>query len=61
MSERSVSKQDQEKRWYTVLAPEEFDRAELGETLAEEPDQVYDRTIQAALSTSGTAVTTTSS
>ncbi|MCF2242120.1 30S ribosomal protein S3ae, partial [Halobacterium salinarum] len=50
MSERSVSKQDQEKRWYTVLAPEEFDRAELGETLAEEPDQVYDRTIQAALS-----------
>jgi len=46
MSERSVSKQDQEKRWYTVLAPEEFDRQELGETLAEEPEQVYDRTIQ---------------
>jgi len=49
MSERSVSKQDQEKRWYTVLAPEEFDRAELGETLAEEPEQVYDRTIQTTL------------
>jgi len=32
MSERSVSKQNQEKRWYTVLAPEEFDRQELGET-----------------------------
>ncbi|MFB6072780.1 MAG: 30S ribosomal protein S3ae [Halobacterium sp.] len=50
MSERSVSKQNQEKRWYTVLAPEEFDRQELGETLAEEPDQVYDRTIQTTLS-----------
>ncbi|MFC3478980.1 30S ribosomal protein S3ae [Halobacterium litoreum] len=50
MSERSVSKQNQEKRWYTVLAPEEFDRQELGETLAEEPEQVYDRTIQTTLS-----------
>lgn len=49
MSERSVSKQSQEKRWYTVLAPEEFDRQELGETPAEEPEQVYDRTIQTTL------------
>ncbi|MFQ3318292.1 MAG: small subunit ribosomal protein S3Ae [Natronomonas sp.] len=49
MSERSVSKQKQEKRWYTVMAPEMFDRAELGETPADEPDQVYDRTIQTTL------------
>lgn len=49
MSERSVSKQQQEKRWYTVLAPEQFDRAELGETLAEEPEQLEDRTIQTTL------------
>ncbi|MUV61731.1 30S ribosomal protein S3ae [Halobacterium sp. CBA1126] len=49
MSERSVSKQNQEKRWYTVLAPEEFDRQELGETPADEPEQVYDRTIETTL------------
>jgi small subunit ribosomal protein S3Ae len=49
MSERSVSRQQQEKRWYTVFAPEEFDRAELGETPAEEPDMVLDRTIETTL------------
>ncbi|WP_049903110.1 30S ribosomal protein S3ae [Halococcus agarilyticus] len=49
MSERSVSRQQQEKRWYTVFAPEEFDRAELGETPADEPDQVLDRTIETTL------------
>jgi small subunit ribosomal protein S3Ae len=49
MSERSVSKQNQEKRWYTVLAPEQFDRQELGETPADEPEQVYDRTIETTL------------
>jgi len=49
MSERSVSKRSQEKRWYTVLAPEQFDRAELGETPANEPEQVLGRTIQATL------------
>ena len=49
MSERSVSKRKQEKRWYTVMAPEMFDRAELGETPADEPDQVYDRTVQTTL------------
>ena len=49
MSERSVSKRKQEKRWYTVMAPEMFDRAELGETPADEPEQVYDRTIQTTL------------
>ncbi|MFO7925718.1 MAG: 30S ribosomal protein S3ae [Halobacteriota archaeon] len=49
MSERSVSKRKQEKRWYTVMAPEMFDRAELGETPADEPEMVYDRTIQTTL------------
>ena len=49
MSERSVSKQKQEKRWYTVMAPEMFDRAGLGETPADEPEQVYDRTIETTL------------
>ncbi|MFB6114460.1 MAG: 30S ribosomal protein S3ae [Halodesulfurarchaeum sp.] len=49
MSERSVSKRSQEKRWYTVLAPEQFDRAELGETPAYEPEQVIGRTIETTL------------
>jgi len=49
MSERSVSRQRQEKRWYTVLAPEQFDRRELGSTLADDPEQLYDRTIQTTL------------
>ena len=49
MSERSVSRQKQEKRWYTIMAPEMFDRAELGETPADEPEQVYDRTIETTL------------
>ncbi|MFA9426656.1 30S ribosomal protein S3ae [Natronorubrum sp. A-ect3] len=49
MSERSVSRAKQEKRWYTVLAPEQFDRQELGETPADEPEKVYDRTIETTL------------
>ncbi|AGB15451.1 ribosomal protein S3AE [Halovivax ruber XH-70] len=49
MSERSVSRTKQEKRWYTVLAPEMFDRTELGETPADEAEQVYDRTIDTTL------------
>jgi small subunit ribosomal protein S3Ae len=49
MSERSVSRAKQEKRWYTVLAPEQFDRAELGETPADEPEKVLDRTIETTL------------
>jgi small subunit ribosomal protein S3Ae len=49
MSERSVSRRKQEKRWYTVLAPEQFDRAELGSTPADEAEQLYDRTIQTTL------------
>ncbi|MWG33369.1 30S ribosomal protein S3ae [Halomarina oriensis] len=49
MSERSVSRKRQEKRWYTVLAPEQFDRAELGETVADEPEKVHGRTIETTL------------
>jgi small subunit ribosomal protein S3Ae len=46
MSERSVSKKKRGKRWYDVLAPEQFDRAKLGETFADEPEKIYDRTIE---------------
>ena len=49
MSERSVSRQKQEKRWYTLMAPEQFGREELGETPADEPDQVLGRTIETTL------------
>ncbi len=49
MSERSVSRQRQGKRWYTILAPEQFDRAEIGETLAEEPEDVIGRKVQTTL------------
>ncbi|MES3516155.1 MAG: 30S ribosomal protein S3ae [Natronomonas sp.] len=49
MSERSVSKRKSEKQWYTLIAPEQFDREELGETPAEEPQQVYGRTIETTL------------
>ncbi|RRJ31980.1 30S ribosomal protein S3ae [Halocatena pleomorpha] len=49
MSERSVSRQKREKRWYTVFAPEQFDRAELGETVAREPEQLDGRTIETTL------------
>ena len=49
MSERSVSKRSQEKRWYTVLAPEQFDRAEIGETPAAEPEQAIGRTVETTL------------
>ena len=46
MSDRSVSRQQQQKQWFTVLAPEQFDRAELGTTPASDPEQLYDRTIE---------------
>jgi small subunit ribosomal protein S3Ae len=49
MSERSVSRQQQSKRWYTVLAPEQFGREELGQTPADEPEQLYERTIETTL------------
>ncbi|WP_435068698.1 30S ribosomal protein S3ae [Haloplanus sp. C73] len=49
MSERSVSKQKRGKRWYTVFAPEQYDRAELGQTVADEPEKVIGRTIETTL------------
>jgi small subunit ribosomal protein S3Ae len=49
MSERSVSKQKRGKRWYTLIAPEQFDRQELGQTMADEPEKVYGRTVEVTL------------
>ena len=49
MSERSVSRRRQQKRWYTLTAPEQFDRAALGETPADEPEKVLGRTIETTL------------
>ncbi len=49
MSERSVSRQQQQKRWYTVHAPEQFDRAELGQSPANEPDQLLERNLETTL------------
>ncbi|WP_122088281.1 30S ribosomal protein S3ae [Halalkalicoccus subterraneus] len=49
MSERSVSRQQQQKRWYTVHAPEQFDRAELGQSPANEPNQLLERNLETTL------------
>ena len=49
MSERSVSKQRDGKRWYTLIAPEQFDRTELGSTFADDPDKVDGRTVEVTL------------
>jgi small subunit ribosomal protein S3Ae len=49
MSERSVDRRQQDKQWYDVLAPEQFDRAELGATPADEPDKALGRTIETTL------------
>ncbi len=49
MSERSVSRRRQTKQWYTVLAPEQFDRVAVGETPADEPELVPGRTIETTL------------
>jgi small subunit ribosomal protein S3Ae len=49
MSERSVSRRKQQKQWYDVLAPEQFDREKLGETPADETEKVLGRTIETTL------------
>lgn len=49
MSDRSVSRQKQEKTWYDVQAPEQFDRAHLGQTVADESEKVLGRTIETTL------------
>ena len=33
------------KSWYTVVAPEEFERREIGETVAEKPEMIIGRII----------------
>ena len=49
MSERSVSKQRDGKRWYDLIAPEQFDRTELGSTFADESEKVQGRTVEVTL------------
>ena len=49
MSDRSVSRQKQEKNWYDVQAPEQFDRADLGMTPADESEKLLGRTIETTL------------
>ncbi|MEM4256815.1 MAG: hypothetical protein QXZ13_00710 [Candidatus Diapherotrites archaeon] len=38
------------KAWYTLYAPEEFERKELGQTVAEKPELVFGRTLEATAS-----------
>jgi small subunit ribosomal protein S3Ae len=49
MSSRQVSKSGRGKDWYAVLASQEFDRAELGETPADEPETLHGRTVETTL------------
>ncbi|MFB6311669.1 MAG: 30S ribosomal protein S3ae [Salinirussus sp.] len=49
MSERSVSRRNQQKQWYEVLAPEQFERAELGSSPADESEKLLGRTIETTL------------
>lgn len=49
MSERSVSRRRQTKRWYDVLAPEQFDRKAIGKTPADEPETIPGRTLETTL------------
>ncbi len=49
MSDRSVSRQKREKTWYDVQAPEQFDRAHLGQTMADESEKVLGRTLETTL------------
>lgn len=49
MSERSIAKKTQGKTWYTVYAPEGFDRVPVGETPADEPEKLLGRTIETTL------------
>ncbi|MDY7082969.1 MAG: 30S ribosomal protein S3ae [Halobacteria archaeon] len=49
MSERQVSKSGRGKKWYQILASQEFDRAELGKTPADEPENLQGRTVETTL------------
>ncbi|MDY6775163.1 MAG: 30S ribosomal protein S3ae [Halobacteria archaeon] len=46
MSSRQVSKSGRGKKWYDVLASEEFDREKLGETPADEPEKIMGRKVE---------------
>jgi len=50
MSSRQVSKAGRGKDWYDILASQEFDRAELGQTPADEPENLHGRKIETTLS-----------
>ncbi len=39
----------EEKKWYKILAPKNFDRKEIGETLAEEPEKIKGSRVEASL------------
>ncbi|MFB6283855.1 MAG: 30S ribosomal protein S3ae [Halobacteria archaeon] len=49
MSSRQVSKAGRGKKWYEILASQEFDREELGKTPADEPETLHERTITTTL------------
>jgi small subunit ribosomal protein S3Ae len=38
------------KKWYTILAPESFDRKEIGETVASDPQYLLNRVVKIPLS-----------
>ncbi|OYT46712.1 30S ribosomal protein S3ae [Thermoplasmatales archaeon ex4484_6] len=37
------------KQWYSIVAPEMFNRAKIGETLADEPEKLLGRTVEVTL------------
>jgi small subunit ribosomal protein S3Ae len=37
------------KQWYSIVAPEMFNRAKIGETLADDPDKLLGRTVEVTL------------
>ncbi|MFW3145873.1 MAG: 30S ribosomal protein S3ae [Thermoplasmatota archaeon] len=37
------------KQWYSIVAPDLFNRAKIGETLADEPDKLMGRTVEVTL------------
>lgn len=37
------------KQWYSIVAPDLFNRAKIGETLADEPDKLLGRTVEVTL------------
>ena len=51
MARKAAKKVDafRAKNWYQVLAPAEFNRANIGETLADEPEKMIGRIIEATL------------